>query len=95
MGGAGWLAGRLADFMGPTRNFTKNPKRINNQFRRILMLPWDPKQVVEPFLGPLQPPTPTQSVPKQQKTGEGGLLVLSLPTAKQHHNRQNLSEGRS
>ena len=52
-GGAGWLAGRLADFMRPTRIVTKNPKRIKNQFRKILVDPWDPKQIVEPFAGPL------------------------------------------
>ena len=39
LGGGGWLAGRVADFMGPTRNVTKNPEGIKNQFRKILVAP--------------------------------------------------------
>ena len=38
-GGGGGLAGWVADFMGPTRNVTKNPERIKNQFRKILVAP--------------------------------------------------------
>ena len=48
-GGGGW---RLAEFMGATRNDTKKTKRIKNQFRKILVAPWDPKQIVESFSSP-------------------------------------------